>query len=460
MQLQSGKHKSGVAASCTCSSPWPSLACFGCWHWSFSGTLPAWLLCSWLFTAQLQPVMAVEFGDTSVTSYIGQPLVAEVELLALTPEEQDALQVKPANLDVYRGANIKYQPLISNLRWVVQRRGQRQFLRISSAQPVRASFLNLFLEMGVKGDMSVRALTLFLETAPDTVASAQDGLADTQNEQAADETADPGITAALETPANQFELPAKRPQPSGLCSGGGRCAAVDRQNRQITRQITELEKNVGALRQVIVGAASASASAGATATAESTSGSTASADTPVSDAAPADGELFLKKEEPIIPKKPVPKATPWKLIAMIAAGVLALLLAGLLLYRRSRRGKKPVNKKKPENKPGNKASWWARLREKWRKRKSGNQSGADVANDIANEVANAGESGTGAADAGAGHDEAAVPDDGKKTGRVKAMLASLRERWQGLAERLKQVFARGKKKPAPEAAPAVEGEDG
>ncbi len=432
MQVQSGKHNSGETSGRRRGPgggpPRHLLARLP----DLLLTLPMLLT---LLMLLLQPASAAEFGEVNVSSYIGQPLVAEVELLALTPEEQGALQVKPANLDVYRGANIKYQPVISGLRWVVQRRGQRQFIRLSTERPVRTPFLNLFLELGVKGDMSVRALTLWLEADPETVASAQSRL---QEAQETDEAVSPAATVATERAADQFELPAtQRPQ----CTGGERCAAVDRQNRRITRQITELEKNVGALRKVIVGAASIPASAKAQPVSPPSVDQSA-AEIPAPEAASADTELFLKKEEPIIPKKPVPKQTPWKLIAMIAAGVLALLLAGLLLYKRSRRGKKPASKNKPEKTP----SWWSKLREKWRKRKPAPPTGA----------ADDGDADT--PDAVAGHDEATVPDDGKKTGRLKAMLATLGQRWQALASRMKQVFARGKKKPAPEAVPAVEGE--
>ncbi len=114
----------------------------------------------------VQPAQAVEFGDTTVSSFIGQPLVAEVELTALTPEESAALQVKQAGRDVYRGANIQFNPVLSGLRWVVQHRDKRQFLRLSTEKPINATYLNMFFELGLKTDYAVRALTVWIEPNP------------------------------------------------------------------------------------------------------------------------------------------------------------------------------------------------------------------------------------------------------------------------------------------------------
>ncbi|MEN9867140.1 MAG: hypothetical protein RL748_2730, partial [Pseudomonadota bacterium] len=80
-------------------------------------------------------VQAAEFGEAQVASFIGQPLVAEVELTALSNEESSALQVRPSGPDVYRGANIRMDPVLGSLHWVIRHRDKRQFLRITTDRP-------------------------------------------------------------------------------------------------------------------------------------------------------------------------------------------------------------------------------------------------------------------------------------------------------------------------------------
>lgn len=446
MQAQTGKHRSGIGTSGK-RKPWrvsarlllPRLL-------QLTRLQPLFSLLALLLW--LMPASAAEFGEAIVSSYIGQPLVAEVEVIALSADEHGALLVRPAQLDVYRGASIKFNPALSGLHWVVQRRGERQFIRLSTERPVNATFLNLFLELGVRSEMSVRALTLWLEANPDSVVKAearqQEVLEreDSASHRAVDGAADTAAPVAESVPTGHAPR---------LCHGADRCAAVDLENRRISRQITELEKNVDGLRRVLVGAAStprgvktdsqprqASAPAPAEPVTET-----------VAEAASAGTELFLKKEEPIVPKAkaPVVKSVAWKLIAMIVAGALALLLAGLLLYKRSRRNKKTASK----NKPPKQLSWWGRMQEKWRKPKGDKQAAADATN---------------ASDEDASHgtpeDEPApnepTPGDGKKSGRASAMLALLKQAWLGMGARLKQVFSRRKKKPAPDSAPVVEAE--
>jgi len=108
---------------------------------------------------------AVELGETTVRSYIGQPLLADIELTALTPEEAASLRVRQASADVYRGANISMSPVLESLKLSVQRREQRQFLHLSSTQSINAGHLNLFLELSADGHSAVRAATIWL--APD-----------------------------------------------------------------------------------------------------------------------------------------------------------------------------------------------------------------------------------------------------------------------------------------------------
>src|ERR1700739_3769020 len=71
---------------------------------------------------------AAQLGDISVRSYIGQQLAADIELVALAPEEMNGLPVHLAPADVYRGPNVTMDKALARPRLSVAQRDQRAFL--------------------------------------------------------------------------------------------------------------------------------------------------------------------------------------------------------------------------------------------------------------------------------------------------------------------------------------------
>lgn len=111
---------------------------------------------------------AAELGEVTVHSFAGQPLVADVGLTALAPDELTGLQVRLASPDVYRGANVNIHSALASLRMVVTRGegSQRQFVRLTTRQAIDADYLHLFLELSAGDRHSVRAVTVWLAPAP------------------------------------------------------------------------------------------------------------------------------------------------------------------------------------------------------------------------------------------------------------------------------------------------------
>ena len=116
----------------------------------------------------LASAQAAELGEPLVRSFIGQPLVADIELAALA-DEATPVQVKLANPDVYRGAGIGMHPVLSSLNMTVMRREGRQFLHITSIKPLDAEYVHIFLELADGGRRSVRGTTLWLTPDPHPV---------------------------------------------------------------------------------------------------------------------------------------------------------------------------------------------------------------------------------------------------------------------------------------------------
>src|SRR3954469_22316387 len=78
---------------------------------------------------------AAGLGKLTVLSALGQPLRAEIELTSVSPDEASGLAAKLASPDAFKTANIEFNPALLSLRFNVEQRGGRQFIRVSSTQP-------------------------------------------------------------------------------------------------------------------------------------------------------------------------------------------------------------------------------------------------------------------------------------------------------------------------------------
>ena len=108
---------------------------------------------------------AAELGEARVSSHIGQPLVADIELTMLDDPAQ-AVTVRLASPEVYNGAGIAMPPVLASLNLSVMRRDGRQYLHVTSLRPVDSEHLHLYLELAEQGQRSVRLATLWLTPDP------------------------------------------------------------------------------------------------------------------------------------------------------------------------------------------------------------------------------------------------------------------------------------------------------
>lgn len=215
---------------------------------------------------------AVELGEVAVRSYRGQPLVADIELVALADPNAN-VQVRIANPDVYRGANVEMHPALSSLNLSVMRRDGRQYLHITSLKPADSERIHLFFELVEGGRGVVRGATLWL--APDP----QPARLQANLPAAAAPLAAPAVAAApMAEPSSQaLEAARKRlamreaaaaPVPRAEAACGPRysaeqiktCAALDYKNAMLTAQIVELEEKVALLQSAVSGPRPAPAS--------------------------------------------------------------------------------------------------------------------------------------------------------------------------------------------------------
>ena len=109
---------------------------------------------------------AAELGDIALRSYIGQPLTADIELVALASDEVAGLQARLASADVYRGANVTMNPALSTVRMEVVKRDRKQFLRVTTTRAIDAEYVHLYLTLAAAGRQEVRLATVWLQADP------------------------------------------------------------------------------------------------------------------------------------------------------------------------------------------------------------------------------------------------------------------------------------------------------
>ncbi len=377
---------------------------------------------------------AAELGEPVVKSFIGQPLVADIELVAMGPDEAQNLTARIARPDVFRGANISMSPILNSLRVSVARRDGRVFLHITSIMPVEADYLHLYLELASGANSDVRSALLWLTADPrpsvplaakpqepgpampallhasTPVAPAANSAKSAAALAAAHRATLPATSTSSHTPSPAGSA-AHAPSPashaaaaSGAAAQGAmapaarmtngprrpavpaavrndplfaeamalakECEALDARNLALNGQILQLEGRLQHLQSVLAPKAAAKPKATATA-----AGATA-------------GSLAVAKGVKVEPKKP--DYTRWYWIGGGTAALLALIAAGVVLWRR-KRGKGKAGKEKVEpsadgdaaaegeapaaaEKPAKKPSLWARLRLMWMLRSKAKQS--------------------------------------------------------------------------------------
>jgi pilus assembly protein FimV len=147
---------------------------------------------------------AAGLGKLTVLSALGQPLRAEIELTAVSGDEASGLAAKLASPEAFKAANIDFNPALLSLRFNVEQRGGRQFIRVSSTQPLNEPFVDMLLELSWNNGRLVREYTFLLDPAE---------LRATQSAQvAASESARPRAEAAPAAQPSAAAPAAERPR--------------------------------------------------------------------------------------------------------------------------------------------------------------------------------------------------------------------------------------------------------
>lgn len=113
-------------------------------------------------------VSALGLGGINVTSALGQPLKADIELVAVGKAEKASLVARLASPDVYKGAGLEY-PYGNKFQFKIESRANGEsYLKVSSAQPVNDPFVSLLVELSWASGKLLREYTFLLDP-PDYV---------------------------------------------------------------------------------------------------------------------------------------------------------------------------------------------------------------------------------------------------------------------------------------------------
>src|SRR6185503_8562862 len=88
-----------------------------------------------LFCALPLVAQAAGLGKLTLISALGQPLNAEIEIVSLQAGEED-LTARLATSAAFAQAGIEPSPILSDVRFTIERRGSTPVLRMRSTQPV------------------------------------------------------------------------------------------------------------------------------------------------------------------------------------------------------------------------------------------------------------------------------------------------------------------------------------
>jgi pilus assembly protein FimV len=110
------------------------------------------------------PAFGLGLGKLTVTSGLGEPLSAQIELTSASREELDSLTARVADPSVYRQNNLTYQAVLNRARVSVERTPDgRAYLRVTSPVAATEPYLDLLVDVNWASGRVVREYTFLLD---------------------------------------------------------------------------------------------------------------------------------------------------------------------------------------------------------------------------------------------------------------------------------------------------------
>lgn len=114
----------------------------------------------------LAPMLAhsAGLGRLTVNSSLGQPLNAEIDLVAVRGDEASTLNVRLASPDAYQQANLQYNAGVTGVKLSIEKRANGQsYIKVTGSRPANEPFVDLLIELSWSGGKLVREYTALLD---------------------------------------------------------------------------------------------------------------------------------------------------------------------------------------------------------------------------------------------------------------------------------------------------------
>jgi pilus assembly protein FimV len=109
---------------------------------------------------------AAGLGGIKVSSALGQPFAAEIEITGL-PQEDFEFELAKGNLasvEAYEDAKLAFPPLLRQMRVTTEKRADgKPILRIVSNAPINEPALNLLIEFNWRGGRLLQKFSILLD---------------------------------------------------------------------------------------------------------------------------------------------------------------------------------------------------------------------------------------------------------------------------------------------------------
>ena len=107
---------------------------------------------------------AAGLGGINVTSSLGQPLKAEIEVVSVDKADKGSLRAKLASADAYKNAGVDYPYSIPKIKFQLEERADgEQYIKVTTAQPVNDPFVTLMVELSWSSGKLLREYTFLLD---------------------------------------------------------------------------------------------------------------------------------------------------------------------------------------------------------------------------------------------------------------------------------------------------------
>jgi pilus assembly protein FimV len=109
-------------------------------------------------------VGAVGMGGISVTTALGEPLKAEIGLVAVGKADKNKISARLASPDAFKGAGMDYPSALLKLNFQIEARANGEpYIKVTSAQPVNEPFISLLVELTWPSGQLLREYTFLLD---------------------------------------------------------------------------------------------------------------------------------------------------------------------------------------------------------------------------------------------------------------------------------------------------------